>query len=83
MDGLPSRTGEGSATAVTSPGSSSLTCFVEAETPPEDAPLASVEAVAHMGIAELEATLADALNPQVPVEVLSAVLHRLRQQPPH
>ena len=54
---------------------------MKAETPREDAPFVSVEAVARMGIAELEATLAQALNPQVPVEVLAAVLARLHQHP--
>jgi hypothetical protein len=42
------------------------------------APLVAIETVARIGVAELEACLKEALNPRMPVEVLYAVLARLR-----
>jgi hypothetical protein len=50
----------------------------ELEASREVTSLVSVESVARMGVAELEACLAQALNPQVPLEVLETVLERLR-----
>jgi hypothetical protein len=53
----------------------------ERETPPRNnSPTVTTESVATMGVAELEACLAQALDPLMPVEVLQAVLERLHNQ---
>ncbi|HWG26061.1 hypothetical protein [Actinospica sp.] len=44
----------------------------------DGAPLVAIEIVARMGVAELEACLKESLNPRMPVDVLDAVLTRLR-----
>ena len=49
-----------------------------AEASRDGAPMVASEAMARMGVAELEACLKEALNPRMPVEVLCAILARLR-----
>lgn len=48
-----------------------------------NSPTATVESVATISVAELEACLAQALDPRMPVEVLQAVLERLHHPRSH